>query len=75
MSVSMVEPPRFLVPGMIPKIVFPCRVNPFTGREWYDAEQVDDVLDACERTITALATDNARMCRTINELNGVGYER
>lgn len=47
---------RLLTPRQVADARFDYRINPLTGSEWYAAEQVDEILEACEHTIQVLAT-------------------
>lgn len=66
--VVLTELPSVLVPGVIPNIAFTYRETWFTGTGWYLADEVDQVLDKAERTISTLGRENARLEKQVSRL-------
>lgn len=60
--------PSVLVPGVIPSIELTYRETWFTETGWYLADEVDQVLDKAERTISALGRENARLEKLVSRL-------
>lgn len=68
MSVMLTDLPSVLVPGVIPNIAITYRETWFTETGWYLADEVDQVLDKAERTISALGRENARLEKQVSRL-------
>ena len=68
MCIELAELPSVLVPGVIPNIALTYRETWFTGTGWYLADEVDQVLDKAERTISALGRENARLEKQVSRL-------
>jgi len=66
--VVLTELPDVLVPGVIPNIVITYRETWFTETGWYLADEVDQVLDKAERTISTLGRENARLEKQVSRL-------
>ena len=66
--VVLTDLPSVLVPGVIPNIAFTYRQTWFTGTGWYLADEVDQVLDKAERTISTLGRENARLEKQVSRL-------
>lgn len=60
--------PSVLVPGVIPNIALTYRETWFTETGWYLADEVDQVLDKAERTISTLGRENARLEKLVSRL-------
>lgn len=60
--------PDVLVPGVIPNIALTYRETWFTETGWYLADEVDQVLDKAERTISTLGRENARLEKLVSRL-------
>ena len=68
MSVMLSDLPSVLVPGVIPNIELTYRETWFTETGWYLADEVDQVLDKAERTISTLGRENARLEKQVSRL-------
>lgn len=68
MSVMLSDLPSVLVPGVIPSIELTYRETWFTETGWYLADEVDQVLDKAERTISTLGRENARLEKQVSRL-------
>lgn len=68
MSVMLADLPSVLVPGVIPNIALTYRETWFTETGWYLADEVDQVLDKAERTISTLGRENARLEKQVSRL-------
>lgn len=68
MSVMLADLPSVLVPGVIPSIELTYRETWFTETGWYLADEVDQVLDKAERTISTLGRENARLEKQVSRL-------
>lgn len=68
MSVMLSDLPSVLVPGVIPSIELTYRETWFTETGWYLADEVDQVLDKAERTISTLGRENARLEKLVSRL-------
>lgn len=68
MSVMLADLPSVLVPGVIPNIELTYRETWFTETGWYLADEVDQVLDKAERTISTLGRENARLEKLVSRL-------
>lgn len=66
--VVLTDLPNVLVPGVIPNIAITYRETWFTETGWYLADEVDQVLDKAERTISALGRENARLEKQVSRL-------
>ncbi|WP_282941968.1 hypothetical protein [Bifidobacterium pullorum] len=66
--VVLTELPDVLVPGVIPSIELTYRETWFTETGWYLADEVDQVLDKAERTISTLGRENARLEKLVSRL-------
>lgn len=66
--VVLTELPDVLVPGVIPNIAITYRETWFTETGWYLADEVDQVLDKAERTISTLGRENARLEKQVSRL-------
>lgn len=66
--VVLTDLPSVLVPGVIPNIALTYRETWFTETGWYLADEVDQVLDKAERTISALGRENARLEKQVSRL-------
>lgn len=66
--VVLADLPNVLIPGVIPNLAFSYRETWFTGTGWYLADEVDQVLDKAERTISALGRENARLEKQVDRL-------
>lgn len=66
--VVLADLPSVLVPGVIPNIALTYRETWFTETGWYLADEVDQVLDKAERTISALGRENARLEKQVSRL-------
>lgn len=66
--VVLTELPDVLVPGVIPNIALTYRETWFTETGWYLADEVDQVLDKAERTISTLGRENARLEKLVSRL-------
>lgn len=66
--VVLTELPDVLVPGVIPSIELTYRETWFTETGWYLADEVDQVLDKAERTISTLGRENARLEKQVSRL-------
>ena len=68
MCIELAELPDVLVPGVIPSIELTYRETWFTETGWYLADEVDQVLDKAEKTISTLGRENARLEKQVSEL-------
>lgn len=68
MCIELAELPNVLVPGIIPNIAITYRETWFTETGWYLADEVDQVLDKAERTISTLGRENARLEKLVSRL-------
>lgn len=68
MCIELAGLPDVLVPGFIPNIALTYRETWFTGTGWYLADEVDQVLDKAERTISTLGRENARLEKQVSRL-------
>lgn len=68
MSVMLADLPSVLIPGVIPNIELTYRETWFTETGWYLADEVDQVLDKAERTISTLGRENARLEKQVSRL-------
>lgn len=66
--VVLTDLPSVLVPGVIPNIALTYRETWFTETGWYLADEVDQVLDKAERTISTLGRENARLEKLVSRL-------
>lgn len=66
--VVLADLPSVLVPGVIPNIALTYRETWFTETGWYLADEVDQVLDKAERTISTLGRENARLEKQVSRL-------
>ena len=66
--VVLTDLPNVLVPGVIPNIAITYRETWFTETGWYLADEVDQVLDKAERTISTLGRENARLEKQVSRL-------
>lgn len=66
--VVLTDLPSVLVPGIIPNIAITYRETWFTKTGWYLADEVDQVLDKAERTISTLGRENARLEKQVSRL-------
>lgn len=66
--VVLTDLPSVLVPGVIPNIAITYRETWFTETGWYLADEVDQVLDKAERTISTLGRENARLEKLVSRL-------
>lgn len=66
--VVLTDLPSVLVPGVIPNIALTYRETWFTETGWYLADEVDQVLDKAERTISTLGRENARLEKQVSRL-------
>lgn len=66
--VVLTDLPSVLVPGVIPNIAITYRETWFTETGWYLADEVDQVLDKAERTISTLGRENARLEKQVSRL-------
>lgn len=66
--VVLTDLPDVLVPGVIPNIAITYRETWFTETGWYLADEVDQVLDKAERTISTLGRENARLEKQVSRL-------
>lgn len=66
--VVLADLPSVLVPGVIPNIAITYRETWFTETGWYLADEVDQVLDKAERTISTLGRENARLEKQVSRL-------
>lgn len=66
--VVLTDLPDVLVPGVIPNIALTYRETWFTETGWYLADEVDQVLDKAERTISTLGRENARLEKQVSRL-------
>ena len=66
--VVLTDLPSVLVPGVIPNIALTYRETWFTETGWYLADEVDQVLDKAERTISTLGCENARLEKQVSRL-------
>lgn len=66
--VVLADLPDVLVPGVIPNIALTYRETWFTETGWYLADEVDQVLDKAERTISTLGRENARLEKQVSRL-------
>ena len=66
--VVLTELPDVLVPGVIQNIAITYRETWFTETGWYLADEVDQVLDKAERTISTLGRENARLEKQVSRL-------
>lgn len=66
--VVLADLPSVLVPGVIPNIALTYRETWFTETGWYLADEVDQVLDKAERTISTLGRENARLEKLVSRL-------
>lgn len=66
--VVLTDLPSVLVPGVIPNIALTYRETWFTETGWYLADEVDQVLDKAERTISTLGRENAWLEKQVSRL-------
>lgn len=66
--VVLTDLPSVLVPGVIPNIAITYRETWFTETGWYLADEVDQVLDKAEKTISTLGRENARLEKLVSRL-------